>query len=127
MNDTIIARARSAFGENASMAGLFCELCEELEQRRGRPLTAIEAVQLTDYVRLEQLKERADADVAARGLGKMESNGRQRYWKDNKSTVLVLKYMEQQNRILKALGLGAASAEADGGSDDDAVDEFDSI
>lgn len=127
MNENLTAGGKNTFSDDTELAGLYCELCSELEQRMGRSAEPSEVVRLTDYVRLERLKRLADADIASRGMGRTETNGRQRYWKDNKSCVLILKYMEQQAKILKALGLTGSETEADGGGDDDAVDDFDSI
>lgn len=126
MTEAISARAAGICGDDPAASALYRELCAQVERRKGCVETT-DAVRLMDYIRLEQLKARASEDIAARGLGRMENNGRQRYWKDNKSATLILKYMDQQSKILKALGLGGVDAGAEDGGDGDAGDDFDSI
>lgn len=125
MNEEYPARVRAVCGEDQAIADLYVEICGEVERVHGKPPSAAAIVQILDYVRLEQLKDRANEDIAQRGLGRMETNGRQRYWKDNKSAVLILKYMEQQRKILKGLGIGGADPMTE--QDDSDVDDFDSI
>lgn len=126
MTEAISARAAGICGDDPAASELYRELCTRVEQRKGC-IEATDAVRLMDYIRLEQLKARASEDIAARGLGRMENNGRQRYWKDNKSAILILKYMDQQSKILKALGLDSGDAGMESDGDDDAGDDFDSI
>ena len=78
MNESITAEGKNTPSVEAELDGLYCELCSELEQRTGRSAEPSEVVRLTDYVRLERLKRLADADIAARGMGRMEANGSQR-------------------------------------------------
>lgn len=126
MSTMLEARVQSVCGDSESLFELYTQIAALAEHHCGHPLDATETVQVLDYVRLESLKDKAYADIAKRGLGRMESNGRQSYWKDNKSAVLILRYMDQQKKILKGLGIGGS----DPMMDDDETgyeDDFDSI
>ena len=121
MTDAYDARAEN------DAADVGAELRALVEQRYGAPVDAAKETLIQDYARLERLKAMAEADVAARGMGRMETNGRQRYWKDNRNAVLILKYMDKQSRILKDLGLSRAASEAEPMENETEVDEFDDI
>lgn len=63
------------------------------------------AIMIADIVRNEKLKEQLNADIAKRGLGEMARNGRQSYWRENKSVSQLMKLVDQQRRTMQALGL----------------------
>lgn len=126
MTDETRARVNAVCANDETARNLYADICAQFEETTGRPPNATDQVQMLDYVRLEQLKDRANADIAKRGLGRMESNGRQSYWKDNKSAVLILKYMDQQKKILKGLGIGGAGSMIETETIE-AEDDFDSI
>lgn len=82
-----------------------------------------QALLLADLVRGDLLKRQLQADIEKRGMGEQVRNGRQCYWRDNKSVGTLLKLMDQQRRTLQALGLIAKDAPARKDADDD-FDEF---
>ena len=82
-----------------------------------------QAMLLADLVRADALKEMLRADIAARGIGGEARNGRQHYWKENKSVSTLMKLMDQQRRTMQALGLIAREAARPRGDEDD--DDFD--
>lgn len=85
---------------------LFAWVYEECEVKAGDGgLPATVVMQIADVVRLEILKQRLQVDIDMRGLGYEKKNGRQTYWQDNKSVSLQSKAMEQQRKLLVALGL----------------------
>lgn len=127
MLEAMKARMTGLGGEDPVLSALYEEIYAALERQKGHALDVTDAVRLMDYCRLERLKEKADADIQERGLGRMEYNGRQKYWKDNKNTVLILKYMAQQDKILKALGITNPGLGDESGGDADDDDEFDRI
>jgi len=81
------------------------------------------AIMIADIVRNERLKEQLNVDITNRGLGEMARNGRQSYWRENKSVSQLMKLVDQQRRTMQALGLIAK--QKDQGSDKDDGDDFD--
>lgn len=81
------------------------------------------AIMIADIVRNEKLKEQLNADIAKRGLGEMARNGRQSYWRENKSVSQLMKLVDQQRRTMQALGLIAK--QKDQSMDNDDGDDFD--
>lgn len=90
----------------------------------GENLRPQHAIMLADIVRGESLKEQLRADIAKRGMGEMAKNGRQTYWRENKSVATLMKLMDQQRRTLQALGL-IAKDKNQPVTDDDEDDGFD--
>lgn len=80
------------------------------------------AIMIADIVRNEKLKEQLNADIAKRGLGEMARNGRQSYWRENKSVSQLMKLVDQQRRTMQALGLIAK--QKDQSADNDDGDDF---
>lgn len=78
-----------------------------------------DAILIADLVRNEVLKEQLLLDIRKRGLGEMIRNGRQSYWRDNKSMSALLKLVDQQRRTLQALGLIAKTRDQPESADDD--------
>ena len=77
------------------------------------------AVLIANVVRSEYLAEKLRNDIEKRGMGEMARNGRQSYWRENKSVGTLMKLMEQQRRTLQALGLIARGKDQSGDADDD--------
>lgn len=113
---------QSACAEDELLNGLYENLVAMVTEKFGIP-DGTQRVRISDYVRLESIKGKLIADIESRGVGRTETNGRQRYWKDNKSIGLLLKYMSQQQSILKSLGLGGVEPDADADEDDDGFDD----
>lgn len=108
--------------EDELLSGLYEDLTTMVTDKFG-VLDGTQQVRISDYVRLESIKGKLMTDIESRGVGRTETNGRQRYWKDNKSIGLLLKYMSQQQSILKSLGLGGVEPDADADEEDDGFDD----
>ena len=81
-----------------------------------------QAMLLADVVRAEALKVRLVEDISKRGVGEMVRNGSQRQWRENKSISTHMKLVDQQRRIMMALGLIAREKDQpkdDGSGEDD--------
>lgn len=109
------------FPDDPAAAQRFDQLANEMGGENLRPQHAI---MLADIVRGESLKEQLRADIAKRGMGEMAKNGRQTYWRENKSVATLMKLMDQQRRTLQALGL-IAKDKNQPVTDDDEDDGFD--
>lgn len=111
---------RAQFEDEAALAELYDELMGMLTEPSATKKTMV-----ADYVRLEKLKLLAMIEVEKRGVGFLESNGRQRYYKDTKAAALIPKYMEQQAKLLKKLGIdGGDDAAADENVETDGFDDI---
>ena len=90
------------------------EQFDALAEQLGGPdvLRPQQAILIADIVRNEGIKDKLRADIEVRGLGVSERNGRQTYWRENKSVSLLMKIVDQQRRTMQALGL-IARAEKD--------------
>ena len=108
------------FPDNPQAAGEFDMLAEEI----GGPdtLRIQQAMLLADLVRGNALKAMLQADIASRGIGEEARNGRQKYYRENKSVTTLMKIMDQQRRTMQALGLiardGGRSRKDDAEGDD---------
>lgn len=114
-----------ACGGDAGLHSLYTDIVKRITEKTGSAPDGTKLIRICDYVRLEKIKGQLSRDIEERGVGRTETNGRQRYWKDNKSMSLLLKYMSQQQSILKSLGLGGAEPGVDNDEDDD--DGFDDV
>ena len=65
-----------------------------------------------DIARAEQIKQQLLDDIAKRGIGQERSNGRQKYWQENRSVAQVRAYAEQQRKHLSELRLTPNSRKA---------------
>lgn len=111
------------FPEDARAAERFDALADQMGGADA--LRPQDAILIADLVRNEELKEQLRRDIQKRGVGEMVRNGRQSYWRDNKSMSLMLKLADQQRRTLQALGLIAKPRDqSDSMDDDDGFDEF---
>lgn len=112
------ATAYSYFPDDAVAAARFETLAEEMLCGDGT-LRPQHAVLIANVVRSEYLAEKLRNDIEKRGMGEMARNGRQSYWRENKSVGTLMKLMEQQRRTLQALGLIARGKDQSGDADDD--------
>lgn len=111
------------FPEDDQAAAMFDALAAELGGPDG--ITPQKAIMLADVVRYEDLKVQLQADIRARGLGGMAKNGRQQYYKENKSVAMLAKVIDQERRQLQALGLAKATKDPpDEELNDDGFDNF---
>ena len=85
-----------------------------------------QAILIADVVRNEDLKQQLRDDIAKRGLGEMARNGRQQYWRENKSVSMLMKLTDQQRRTMQALGLIAKQKDQPEDPDNDG-DDFDNF
>ncbi|GIP38649.1 hypothetical protein J31TS4_19290 [Paenibacillus sp. J31TS4] len=86
---------------------LFDILVEEL--RIDDNLSARSIMLVDNIVLLEQLKQRAIADIKKRGAVELFKNGSQEMFRDNKSVDKVIKIVEQQRKLQAELKLTPAS------------------
>ena len=63
------------------MYDMLCAACEQ----RKEGLTDPDQMLVADAAMAEQIKQRLMDDIAARGIGQERTNGRQRYWQENRS------------------------------------------
>ena len=112
------ATAYSYFPDDAAAAARFETLAAEMLCGDGT-LRPQHAVLIANVVRSEYLAEKLRNDIEKRGMGEMARNGRQSYWRENKSVGTLMKLMEQQRRTLQALGLIARGKDQSGDADDD--------
>ena len=105
------------FPEDADAARRFDQLADEVVG--DGDLRPQHGILIANIVRGEYLAEKLKADIDKRGMGETARNGRQTYWRENKSVNALMKLMEQQRRTLQALGLIARSSTGVSADDDD--------
>ena len=86
-------------------------LCASCELREGG-LTDADQMLVYDYAYAEQVKQQLQDDIKARGIGREYTNGRQKYWQDNKSVPQLRAYCDQQRKTLAELRLTPTSRKA---------------
>lgn len=121
--DNRICDGSQYFPDNPDQAALFDRFAEELGG--CETLRPQQAILLSDLVRSEGLKAKLEEDIARRGLGCDVTNGRQRYWRDNKSVTTLMKLMDQQRKNMQTLGLIAKDNQPKG--EDGEEDDFDRL
>ena len=102
------------------MYNRLCDACE----RREDGMTDADQMLVADIAYAEQLKQLLIADVRERGIGQERSNGRQKYWQENKSPAQFRAYCEQQRKILAELRLTPAGRKAEKVDLGDDFDDF---
>ena len=93
-------------------------------ERRVGGMTDPDQMLVADYAYAEQVKGVLMDDIAKRGIGQERSNGRQRYWQDNKSLAGLRSFCDQQRKQLAELRLTPSSRKAESVSIDDDFDNF---
>ncbi len=122
-NENANSIGKGFFPDDELAASRFDALAAELGDPEN--LRPQHAIMIADVVRNEKLKEQLNADIAKRGLGEMARNGRQSYWRENKSVSQLMKLVDQQRRTMQALGLIAKQKDQSSESDDgDDFDDF---
>ena len=94
-----------------SAVEMYEKLCAACEQREGG-MTDPDQMLVADIARAEQIKQQLLDDIAKRGIGQERSNGRQKYWQENRSVAQVRAYAEQQRKHLSELRLTPNSRKA---------------
>lgn len=121
--DNVARDGAAYFPDDADAAAQFDMLAEELGG--VDVLRPQQAMLLADMVRSESVKNRLREDIMNRGVGSEVWNGRQRYWKDNKSVTTYMKLIDQQRRTMQVLGLIAKDKDQPkDDEDDDGFDRF---
>ncbi len=110
MNEALKALHMQTITEKNAM-DMYDMLCAACEQREGG-MTDADQMLVADIARAEQIKQALIADIGKRGIGSERSNGRQKYWQDNKSVAQVRAYAEQQRKHLSELRLTPNSRKA---------------
>ena len=123
MNEALKAMHMQTITEENAVA-MYDMLCAACEKREGG-MTDADQMLVADIARAEQIKQTLIEDIATRGIGRERSNGRQKYWQDNKSVAQVRAYCEQQRKHLSELRLTPNSRKAASVPLDD--DEFDAF
>ena len=98
-------------------------LCDACDKRVGG-ITDADQMLVADYAYAEQVKGVLMDDIAKRGIGQERSNGRQKYWQDNKSLAHLRSYCDQQRKLLAELRLTPNGRKAESVSIDDDFDNF---
>ena len=99
------------------------KLCAACEQREGG-MTDADQMLVADAAMSEQIKQQLIDDIAKRGIGCERTNGRQRYWADNKSIPQLRAYCDNQRKMLAELRLTPQSRRAQQVQLEDDFDEF---
>lgn len=102
---------------------MYDDLCAACERREGG-MTDPDQMLVADIARAEEIKQMLLDDIAKRGIGQERSNGRQKYWAENKSVAQFRACAEQQRKHLAALRLTPDSRKAAAVSVDDEFAEF---
>lgn len=98
-------------------------LCDACERRPGG-MTDPDQLLVADYAFAEQVKQQLMDDIARRGIGQERSNGRQKYWADNKSLAHFRSYSDNQRKLLAELRLTPNGRKAAQIDIDDDFDKF---
>lgn len=102
------------------MYDMLCVACEQ----RKEGLTDPDQMLVADAAMAEQIKQRLMDDIAARGIGQERTNGRQRYWQENRSVAQLRSYADQQRKQLAELRLTPQSRKAEAIALNDDFDDF---
>lgn len=108
---------------NEKARHVYDQLCAACDRREGGMEDADQML-VADIAFAEQVKEMLKEDILKRGIGKEMSNGRQRYWQDNKSLAHLRAYCESQRKHLNELRLTPVGRKAAQIQIDDDFDSF---
>lgn len=103
--------------------GVYDRLCAACDERQGGMSDADQMI-VADIAYEEQIKGLLMDDIAKRGLGQERSNGRQRYYQENRSPSQYRAYVDQQRKQLAELRLTPASRKAEQITIEDDFDAF---
>lgn len=102
---------------------MYTRLCDACEKREGG-MTDADQLIVEDIAFAEQVKQLLIQDIAERGIGKEQRNGRQTYWADNKSIPQLRAQSEHQRKQLGELKLTPVRRSAAAVEIDDDFDRF---
>jgi hypothetical protein len=122
MNEQLQIRHMQTIVEPGAVE-MYDKLCEACEKREGG-MTDPDQMLVADIALAEQVKQALITDIAKRGIGQERSNGRQRYYQENKSVAQLRAQSEQQRRHLSELRLTPNSRKAAAVIVDDEFGEF---
>ena len=88
--------------------GWLCDACE----RREGGMTNADQMLVASIARCEQVQQALIADIKERGIGKEYSNGRQKYYQENKSIAKMFASAEQQRKLMAELRLTPSARKA---------------
>lgn len=109
--------------ENEDARRMYKRLCDACE-KRADGMTDADQMLVADIAYAEQVKAMLIEDIAKRGMGQEYRNGRQTYWRENKSPAQIRAFCEQQRKSLNELRLTPAGRKAASVEIDDGFDEF---
>ena len=78
---------------------------------------------IEDYIAMQAMKDKYQADIDTNGVMETVYNGRQKFRRENKAVGMVAKVATEQIKILKAIGLVKASKASAGAADANETDE----
>ena len=122
MNDALKAQHMETI-TNTNAISMYNNLCAACEMREGG-MTDADQMLVADIAHAEQIKQALLDDIAERGIGQERSNGRQRYWQENKSPAQLRAFAEQQRKHLSELRLTPNSRKAAPVMVDDEFNDF---
>ena len=102
------------------MYDMLCAACEQ----RKEGLTDPDQMLVADAAMAEQIKQRLMDDIAARGIGQERTNGRQRYWQENRSVAQLRLDEVQRRKQLVERRLRPPRRQAEASALDDDFDDF---
>lgn len=121
MNEAMKARLWELLVDEGARA-LYESLCGECERVHGSVSLGAQNI-IGDIAMMEQEKRRLYEDVAARGVNERVKNGKQDFYRENKSIAGARALADQQRRHLNELKLTPASQQA-GPPEGDDFDAF---
>ena len=117
MDETMKARHFELIEDDHARA-LYENLCAECEKVHGSLSLGAQSI-IGDIAMMEQEKRRLYEDIAKRGVNEHVKNGKQNYYRENKSIPAARALADQQRRHLSELKLTPASQkDASSGSDE---------
>jgi phage terminase small subunit len=105
---------------------MFKKIVQEFREVNGEPNDADLSI-INDIALLEQTKILLIEDIEKRGVSELFINGTQEMIRENKSVDKIIKFVEQQRKLLSELKLTPASKkilESAAGKDGDDFDDF---
>ena len=106
--------------EARRMYNRLCDACE----KRPDGMTDPDQMLIADVAYAEQVKQLLMDDIQERGIGKERTNGRQRYWQENKSPAQIRMQCDLQRKHLAELKLTPGGRKAAAVEIDDDFDSF---
>ena len=108
---------------NEKARHMYDYLCDACDKRAGG-IPDADQMLVADYAYAEQVKGILMEDIEKRGIGQERSNGRQKYWQDNKSLAHFRSYCDQQRKQLAELRLTPNGRKAESVDLNDEFDNF---